>query len=389
MPSVSAPLNWTHFGGKSQEGWVMKMPIESMPRTPVAPQSGGIRYQVTDGDDWNSVAKRFGVNVQALIKFSFGTLNTHEVNWYLRRRVGCVVPSPLGWNWKFSSSARPGVIQIPISMAGPIEIQVQMYTYSIATFSWIDPRTNLPEVDEGDPGEIVVRDDILANKGYRFANFLEASVGVMRTSAEPLLYSLGYTKDCGIYRAPSFLGLPSYAYPIKLFDPVYLDQAVEFRQIVGARTQSAELAAGKLGPLGPLGGAIAQKIFPFPPIWTDLRLTIHYDGTYTGDLFAYSLFPSLTYYENSKIPCFVTGSSSGPCQGFEKKFGYDGMPNYKRWFGGSGWGKQKGYSPGEGNPWGVTEPDKGAIYGEPQPDPNEVARRPTTIPPQPWLPPRR
>jgi hypothetical protein len=373
----------------------MTMPIESMPRTPVAPQAGGIPYQVRDGDDWNSVAKRFGVNVQTLIKFNFGTLNTNEVNWYLRRRVGCVVPSPHRWNWQFSTSASPGVIKIPPPMQipppklAPFEIQVQMYTYSIATFSWIDPRTNLPEVDEREPGDMVVRDDILANKGYRFANFLEASVAVMSTNTGPLIHSLGYTEDCGIYRAPSYLGFPSYPYPIKLFEPVVLDQGVEFRQIVGARTQSAELAAGKLGMLGPVGGAIAQKIFDFPPIWTDLKLTIRYDGTYAGDLFAYSLFPSLTYYENSNIPCFTTGNSSAACQAFEKKFGYDGMPNYKRWFGGGGWGKQKGYSPGEGNPWGVTEPDAGAIFGESQPDPNEVVRRPTTIPPQPWLPPPR
>jgi hypothetical protein len=367
----------------------MKMPLESKPHPIVAPQLGGICYHVQDGDDWNSVAKKFGVNVQALIKFNFGTLNTNEVNWYLRWRVGCVVPSPLGWNWRFSSSAKPGLIQIPMSMAGLFEIQVQTYTYSIATFSWIDPRTNLPEVDEGEPGDFVLRDDILANKGYRFANFLEASMMVMSTNTEPMVNSLGYSKDCGIYRAPSYLGFPSYAYPIKLFPPVYLDKGVEFRQIVGARTQSAELAAGKLGMLGPFAGAIAQKVFDFPPIWTDLKLTIHYDGTYTGELLAYSLFPSLTYYENSPTPCLSTGGSSAACQVFERKFGYDGMPNYKRWSGGRGWGKQLGSSPGEGNPWGVTEPDTGAIFGDPQPDPNEEVRRPTTIPPQPWLPPRR
>jgi hypothetical protein len=170
---------------------------------------------------------------------------------------------------------------------------------------------------------------------------------IINTNAGPAMSvfgHVGYTKDCGIYRSPSFLDIPSYAYPVKIFDPVYIDEGVQFRQIVGARTQSAEVEASKL--LGPFGGAIAQKLFPFPPIWSDLKLTIRYDGTYSGDLIAYSLFPSLTFYENSRIPCFVTGD--------EKKFGYDGMPNYKRWFTeGKGWGTQRGFSPCEGNPWGL------------------------------------
>lgn len=282
-------------------------------------------------------------------------------------------------------------LYIPRQVPSLLEIPVQMYTYSIAALSWIDPRTNLPEVDAGDPGDVILRDAILANKGYRFANFLEASITVINTNAGPAMSvfgHVGYTKDCGMYRSPSFLDIPSYAYPVKIFDPVYIDEGVQFRQIVGARTQSAEVEASKL--LGPFGGAIAQKLFPFPPIWSDLKLTIRYDGTYSGDLIAYSLFPSLTFYENSRIPCFVTGGSASPCQAFEKKFGYDGMPNYKRWFTeGKGWGTQRGFSPCEGNPWGASKPDEGAIFGDPQPDPNEAARRPTTYPPQPWLPPRK
>jgi hypothetical protein len=86
------------------------MPIERKPRSLAAPPSGGIPYRVQDGDDWNNVARKFRINVQALINFNFGTLNTDEVNWYLRARVGCVVPSPKGWNWKLSSSANPGII---------------------------------------------------------------------------------------------------------------------------------------------------------------------------------------------------------------------------------------------------------------------------------------
>ena len=366
----------------------VNMPLESKPAKIAPVPSWGTPYRVRDGDDWLSVARKFRVNVQSLIKHNFNTLNTNEVNWYLRTRVGCVAPSLKGWNWRFSSRANPGIIYIP-ETPGLFEIQMQTYTYAIATLSWIDPRTGLPEVDEGgDPGDAIVRTSIMANKGYRFANFLEATVNLVNIGTGPrAMGHVGYTSDCGIYRAPSFLDFPSYAYPIKLFEPTYTDEGIEFRQIVGARTQSAELAASKLGPIP--AGPIAQYLFPFPPIWSDLKLIIRYDGTYTGELSAYSLFPSLTYYENSSIPCFVKGGSL-PCQAFEKKFGYDGMPNYKRWMTeGKGWGMQRGSSPGEGNPWGVTKPDTGAIYGEAQPDPNEVVRRPTKYPAQEWLPPRK
>ena len=367
-------------------------PLEDPPTKVYATPTGGTRITVgnTVGreDDWHTVAKMYGVNVQALILYNFGTLNTREVNWYLRTRVGCKVPSK--WNWKFTM-AKPGHIHIP--PVPPVQFAHQVYTYSVAALSWIDPRTGLLEVDQGDPGDVIGREEILANKGYRFANFLEATTSAVSTGNGPMpvvFGHTGYTKDCGIYRSLSFAGIPSYPYPIKLFDPVMIDGGVEFRQIVGARTQSAEVLAGMIapGPIGPVGGMIAQKLVPLPPIWSDLKLTIRYDGTYTGELIAHSLFPSLTYYENSKIPCLMMGGS-GSCQAYDKKSGYDGMPNYKRWMKeGKGWGTQKGYTPGEGNPWGVTAPDPEANFGEPQEDPNEVVRRPTTYPPQPWLPPR-
>ena len=378
------------------------VPIENKPHGQVLDAryvpAGGTRYRVQDGDDWNRVANKFGVNVQDLILFNFKTLHTDEVNWYLRRNVGCVEPSPKGFNWKFSKRANPGIIYIPRQMAPALPaIQIQQFTYSVATFSWIDPRTHLPEVDEGDRADVIDRSSILANQGYRFANFLEATVSVTTANTGPVVLignQVGYTKDCGIYRSPSFLGIPSYAYPIKLFEPVYIEGGVEFRQIVGARTQSAEVAAQKLGGpvFGAIGAAIAQKLLAFPPIWTDLKLTIRYDGTYSSDLIAYSLFPSLTLYENSLTSCISLALRPGSaCQAFEKKFGYDGMANYDRWMNdGKGWGpQQREPNPCEGNPWGATEPDPGALYGDPQSDPNEVVRRPTAYPPQSWLPGRQ
>jgi hypothetical protein len=74
---------------------------------------GGMRYKVSDGEDWESVAKQFKVDVQTLINFNFHTTDSAVVNWYLHRNVGCYVPTPDGFNWKFSSSANPGYIYIP------------------------------------------------------------------------------------------------------------------------------------------------------------------------------------------------------------------------------------------------------------------------------------
>src|SRR5262249_39661339 len=43
----------------------------------------------------------------------FHTRDTHEVNWYLHRNVGCKTPSPDGWNYQFTSRDDPGIIYLP------------------------------------------------------------------------------------------------------------------------------------------------------------------------------------------------------------------------------------------------------------------------------------
>jgi hypothetical protein len=77
---------------------------------------GGQRYKVSDGEDWKSVAKLFNVDVQTLIYFNFQTTDPDVVNWYLHRNVGCNKPTKDGFNWKFSSSANPGFIYIPVDL---------------------------------------------------------------------------------------------------------------------------------------------------------------------------------------------------------------------------------------------------------------------------------
>jgi hypothetical protein len=73
-------------------------------------------YRVKDLDTWEEVAMRYNLPVDDLVYFNFRTNIPEEVNWYLRRNVGCIWPSPSGWNWTFED-ARPGIIYLPLSKA--------------------------------------------------------------------------------------------------------------------------------------------------------------------------------------------------------------------------------------------------------------------------------
>lgn len=92
------------------------MVIESAPRNPV-PQSfhpeNGRSYHVRDGDSWTTVANREGIPAGDLIYFNFHTRTPSEVNWYLRRNVGCRRTTPDGHNYVFSADANPGIIYLP------------------------------------------------------------------------------------------------------------------------------------------------------------------------------------------------------------------------------------------------------------------------------------
>ncbi|MFN7937859.1 MAG: hypothetical protein U0R19_31305 [Bryobacteraceae bacterium] len=97
------------------------MPIETTPK-PELPANyepddsapifvGGFKGGLPT-DTWETVAAQYKMNVMELIKFNFKTNNPDEVNWYLKRRVGCRVPSGSGNNWTFRN-ADPGRIFIP------------------------------------------------------------------------------------------------------------------------------------------------------------------------------------------------------------------------------------------------------------------------------------
>ncbi|HLA96165.1 MAG TPA: hypothetical protein VK612_10620 [Pyrinomonadaceae bacterium] len=92
------------------------MPTEKKPHNPLPKNyvpAGGLPYKVQTNDDWGSIAMRHNVTAKDLILFNFGTLDTAEINWYLRNNVGCNAPTRNGLNWMFTSAASPGTIYIP------------------------------------------------------------------------------------------------------------------------------------------------------------------------------------------------------------------------------------------------------------------------------------
>lgn len=92
------------------------MAIERAPAAPVAQNfkpAGGTPFRVKNGDNWESVARAAGVPVWDLIHFNFHTRKPDEVNWYLRRNVGCRKTTADGKNYVFSSDASPGLVYLP------------------------------------------------------------------------------------------------------------------------------------------------------------------------------------------------------------------------------------------------------------------------------------
>jgi hypothetical protein len=93
------------------------MAIEREPADPLpsdfVPDGHVAVHRVSDGENWASVADHYDVEVADLIFFNFHTRDTDEINWYLRRNVGCDTSIDGDVNWAFSSSAEPGLIYIP------------------------------------------------------------------------------------------------------------------------------------------------------------------------------------------------------------------------------------------------------------------------------------
>jgi hypothetical protein len=125
---------------------------------------------------------------------------------------------------------------------------------SIASMSWINPITGLPEVDVGgDPGDHPWRNTILGEKVYRFAHLLEAYINVDSNDkivGQGFSSSTSNGKGNGMYRSPSYMKIPSQSLTSK--NSIHPGgDFVRFVQLVGCSTKSPEtigtVAGGALG----------------------------------------------------------------------------------------------------------------------------------------------
>jgi hypothetical protein len=206
--------------------------------------------------------------------------------------------------------------------------EVKTIEGSAASVSWIDPAAGLPaSVSDAPPPQTATISFLKGSSGFRFSNYLHAWIS---TSDSVRVAGFGFHSDSDIYRGPSYLGIPSHAYPVRR-TPRRITEAgverVEFDQLVGARTVSAGVIGGVVGAgvgaltgaliggavAGPLGAAIggiggaivgwgagaatANAEYNFPPIWTHLRLSLKANGERRCSMAAVpSLFPSISQY---------------------------------------------------------------------------------------------
>lgn len=232
---------------------------------------------------------------------------------------------------------------------------------SAATVSWIDPATKLPEVDKVKPTDPAkTRSFLTGDQGFRFCNFIEAWLSYDTVTRR--VTGFDFTPASTLYRAPSFLDIPSHVFEKKTTKTLGAD-GVSFTQIVGARTESPEVIGGKVGGvlsgpiLGPVGRYVGEKVARavsgFPPIWSELRMKIFNDGRFQAELLRYSLFPSLTFY---KVRLDAAGKHTTNYERFNVTSTdafYDAVPSLDKWKE-QGWGPISGANstgPTAGNPW--------------------------------------
>ena len=105
------------------------MPVEKRPAHPIRrgppPESRQPPHKVRDNETLETVARKYGISAHHLVMHNFGTTDAAEINWYLREYVGCKVPTHDGKNWRFSNTADPGLIYIPVRVIqmDPVVIQ--------------------------------------------------------------------------------------------------------------------------------------------------------------------------------------------------------------------------------------------------------------------------
>jgi hypothetical protein len=215
--------------------------------------------------------------------------------------------------------------------------------------------------------------------GFAFSNYLH---GYLTTNDSVTIASAGLHSNSGIYTSPSQFGLPSERFPTISSNNITRGsiQGVQFNQLVGARTISAGIAAGTVGttvgigtgiwlgvkggaaigalggPIGAVGGGIVGGLLGagagylagtatannipqtnFPPIWTEIQLTIMADGTRDFQMLRHSLFPSNSFYSNPIGASTLVRTSN-----------YSALASQETAWQNGGWGS--------GNPWGMNRP---------------------------------
>lgn len=265
-------------------------------------------------------------------------------------------------------------------------MSITQVSHSAATCSWIDPATGLPETDT----QVIVDPTtnlgfLKGSRGYRFCNFM--SVWAEIDIAAKRIQKFGFDASSGMYRGPSFAGIPSHAFMVQQASFVEKNE-VRFTQVVGARTVSPEvvgagggmlvgaIAGGAIGSAVPVigtaigaiagglvglfaGEGVAHQAIGFPPIWTKMQIRIHSDGTVEAELLQHSLFPSMTFYTRELQR---TGSRSSlvfslVCQAPAGAGYYNATKDVQllAWQA-RGWGRLPTTSqsgPTDGNPWGI------------------------------------
>lgn len=180
------------------------MPIEKAPRNKIPknylPPSSQ-PYKVKDGDSFESIAQKFGMEEWELIYENFKTRDPAEVNWYLRNYVGCQKQTLDGSNWVFSSDANPGIIHIPnqvIDLPKHVEPSklknvwagiAKSHSGDLFVIGAHDLTGKIYNLGDELPD---VRNAVININGYKFGPGLGASVGAVFVIAH------GYSDSCSM-----------------------------------------------------------------------------------------------------------------------------------------------------------------------------------------------
>jgi hypothetical protein len=112
----------------------ISVPARPIQKRGLWPPANSKEYKVLNSDDWWKVAKKFNIDVWALIEFNFQTRVPEEVNWYLQELVGCR-HSKDGKNYAFlGADPSKSKIYIPLPQA-PLPV--------VRKITWVDKLAKL------------------------------------------------------------------------------------------------------------------------------------------------------------------------------------------------------------------------------------------------------